>query len=277
MLRNLDPDGLFQHKIKPHSVDKIVRHNYYARVFSSAMKRRWAQRAYIGLYSGPGRAEVEGTGEIVETSAMGAIRLPDPFTHYIFVDHDIRATSALEERVRRTGIHADTAILNGDVNDLVPEIQRKLPRFSRDRGLISFCFVDPFAANLRFDTIRALAKYKMDFLILLMLGRDARTNFKQYYEDESNTRIAELVDDPNWREEYRRSDRRVVSFLLSKFDQAMVRLGYHSSQDDLTHQVKIAGKNVFLYSLVFYSRHELGKNFWKETLTRTDPQLGLRL
>jgi three-Cys-motif partner protein len=277
MLRNLESDGLFQHKIKPHSLDKIVRHNYYARVFSSAMKRRWPQRAYIGLYAGPGRAEIEGTGEIVETSAMGAIRLPDPFTHYIFVDRDDRATSALSERVKMAGGSANVSILHGDVNEMVPQVKARLPRFTRDHGLISFCFVDPFAADLRFDTIRALAAYKMDFLILLMLGRDARTNFKQYYEDENNTRIADLVDDPKWREEFRHSDQRVVRFLLGKFDQAMVRLGYHSSRDELTHQVKIAGKNVFLYSLVFYSRHELGKNFWKETLSRTSPQLGFGL
>ena len=57
----------------------------------------------------------------------------------------------------------------------------------------------------------------------------------------------------------------------------MTRLGYQSSSDDLVHQVKIAGKNVFLYSLVFYSKHKLGQEFWRETLTRTDPQLGLQL
>lgn len=277
MLRNLKSDGLFQHRIKPHSLDKIVRHNYYAQVFATAMKLKWPQRAYIGLYAGPGRAEIEGTGEIVETSALSAIRLPDPFTHYIFVDKDERATSALRERVQRTGTNANVTVLRGDVNELVPQVRATLPKYSRDNGLISFCFVDPFAADLRFETIKALADFRMDFLILLMLGRDARTNFRQYYVDESNTRIADLIDDPDWRNEYKRSDQRVVRFLLSRFDAAMVRLGYHSSSDDLTHQVKIAGKNVFLYSLVFYSRSQLGKVFWRETLARTSSQLGLPL
>jgi hypothetical protein len=48
MLRKLEPDGLFQHTIKPHSLDKIIRHDFYARVFSTSMKNKWAQRAYIG-------------------------------------------------------------------------------------------------------------------------------------------------------------------------------------------------------------------------------------
>ncbi len=45
MLRDLDDDGLFLHTIKPHSLDKIIRHDHYAAVFSTAMKK-WPQRAY---------------------------------------------------------------------------------------------------------------------------------------------------------------------------------------------------------------------------------------
>lgn len=277
MLRNLEPDGLYLPTIKPHSLDKIIRHNYYAEVFSTSMKRKWPQRAYIGLYSGPGRALLESTGEIVETSALGALRLPDPFTHYIFVDKDPECTAALERRAVAANPGAEITVITGDVNEVVGAITGALPRFSTTNGLISFCFVDPFAANLRFSTIRELSRFKMDFLILLMLGRDVRTNFRRYYEDPEDTRIAKLIDCPNWREEFRASGETVVRFLLRKFDEAMTRLGYKSSRDDLVHQVKIARKNVFLYSLVCYSRHELGQTFWRDTLRRTDPQLGLEL
>lgn len=277
MLRNLEPDGLLEQPIKPHSLDKILRHNYYARVFATSMKRKWPQRAYIGLYSGAGRARVEGTGEIVETSALGAMRLPDPFTHYIFVDKNPECTAALERRAGAANPGAEVIVIPGDVNEVVGDITGVLTRLLRNNRLISFCFVDPYAADLRFATIRELARFKMDFLILLMLGRDVRTNFRRYYEDPEDTRIAELIDCPNWREEYRASGGSVVRFLLRKFDEAMTGLGYKSSKDDLVHQVKIARKNVFLYSLVFYSRHKLGQTFWRDTLRRTDPQLGLEL
>jgi len=42
---------------------------------------------------------------------------------------------------------------------------------------------------------------------------------------------------------------------------------------DLVHQVKIASKNVFLYSQVLYSRHERGRAFWRETLRRTSAKM----
>ena len=59
MLRDLPDDGLFLPSIKPHSLDKIIRHDFYAGVFATAMKNKWAHRAYIGLYSGAGRARLE--------------------------------------------------------------------------------------------------------------------------------------------------------------------------------------------------------------------------
>lgn len=278
LLPTHEDDGLFLHSIKPHSLDKIVRHNFYADVFATAMSKTWPQRAYIGLYSGPGRARVEGTGEIVETSAMSAIRLSRPFTHYIFVDKDSRSTEALEARIRKVGTEAKVTIINNDVNEAVPAVLGALPTFSRENGLICFCFVDPFAADLKFSTIQALSSYKIDFLILLMLGRDVRTNFKRYYDNPDDSRIADLLDMPTWREEYRTGgDKNVVRFVLRKFDERMMALGYHTASDDLVHQVKIAKKGVFLYSLVFYTRHELGKRFWRTTLEKADPQLGLGL
>jgi three-Cys-motif partner protein len=250
-------------------------------MFATGMKSRWPQRAYLGLYSGAGRAKIEGTSEIIETTAMCVLRLPDPFTKYIFVDNDPRCTDALERRIAALPTKHDVTVIPGDVNQLVPTIRSYLPSFSRGRGLISFCFVDPFAADLKFETLRGLGQYRMDFLVLLMLGWDARVNFRRYLEDEEDTRIAELIDCPDWREQWRHrhasGDRSVVRFLLGKFDEAMTRLGYRSAQPAHAHPVMIQNKRVLLYMLVLYSKHELGQQFWQETLTRVDRQLSLEL
>ena len=146
----LGDDGHYTPDIKEHSLRKIRLHNHYVSVFSTAMKDKWPQRAYLALYSGPGRARVAGTGEVIATSAMSA-----------------------------------------------------MPTYGRAKGLLSFCFVDPFSARLNFGVFRALgSRYKMDFLVLLMLGRDVRTNFKRYFQDETNTRIADLISDEGWRDEW---------------------------------------------------------------------------
>lgn len=268
-LGNLIDDGHYLPTIKRHSLEKIKAHNHNVQIFATATKARWPQRAYLGLYSGAGRARLDDTGEVIETTAMSVFRLPNPFTHHIFVDRETQCTTALDARIRAISPNAGVNILTGDVNDIVQSVQDALPRYSRDQGLLSYCFVDPFDAGLSFATMKALGRFRMDFLVVLMLGNDARRNFKKYLEDEQDTRIARLVDAPDWREEWRQQALRgrpnLIRFLLTKFDQAMVRLGYRPAPTELAFPVKAYGMNVLLYQVVFYSKHELGERFWRET------------
>jgi three-Cys-motif partner protein len=277
-LRGLTDDGLYTPDIKAHSLEKIGLHNAYADRFTSSMYRKWPQLAYVGLYSGAGRALVARPKEIVETTAMGVFRLHRPFTKYIFVDNDRRCLEALRARVASLSTTHDVTYMHGDTADLVDEVRGALPAFSASRGLLSFCFVDPFAANLRFKTIRALSDYRMDFLILLMLGRDVRTNLRMYLGNRDSTRIADLTNCPSWREEYAASgDRNIVRFILAKFDEAMVNIGYLSAAEHLRHQIAAAGTAVLQYVLVFYSKNRLAQRFWQDIRVTATDQTTLNL
>ena len=183
-LTGLEDDHLYTPDIKLHSLEKIRLHNYYVSLFTMSMRQRWPQRAYLGLYSGAGRARVEETGEIVETTAMSAFRPKYPFTKYIFVDSDPRCIEALFGRIAALPVEHDVTLIERAVGEASPEIIRAMPAFGPGNGLLSFCFIDPFSAALNFEVIRALgSRYKMDFLILLMLGRDVRMNFRRYFEE----------------------------------------------------------------------------------------------
>jgi three-Cys-motif partner protein len=274
--QSLPHDGLHLPTIKRHSLDKLGKHDYYATMFANCSKNKWPQRAYIGLCCGAGRAKVEGTGQIVETAAMSALRLP--FTHYIFVDNDLKCLDALEERAKTLGSTADIKYIHGDVNNCVARVMSELPQTGRGLpGLLSLCFADPFSANLKFATIRRLSRFKMDFLILLALAHDIRRNLPLYREP-GNTIIEHLIDCPTWRAEFAQFDARgkkIEQFILEKYGEAMKRLRY--LRDDLTehHPVKVTGKGVRLYYLVFFSRHPLGKKLWKAALDGTTAQTEL--
>ena len=280
-LGGLEDDGLYTPEVKRHSIEKIRVHNYYLALFTASMKAHWPQRAYLGLYSGPGRACIQGTGEIIETTAMSAFRPRFPFTKYICVDNDPRCIEALSGRIAVLPDRHDVTLIQADVADAAAQIVEAMPRFRPGHGLLSFCFIDPFSAALDFEVIRTLGSlYKMDFLILLMLGRDVRTNFQRYLEDPADTRIASLIDAPHWREEWRgRGLRRrdLVRFLLGKFDAAMTRLGYKAARPSDAHPIRVMGKNVVVYFLVFYSKSDLGKQFWDATRKGADPQIRLDL
>ena len=280
-VRIVENDGLYTPSIKQHSVRKIRLHNHYVTLFSTATKNKWPQRAYLGLYAGAGRARVEESGEIVETSALSALQVRDPFTKYIFVDNKPECISALESRNKALDNDHDVNFIERDVSGAVPEIVGAMPSYSRGRGLLSFCFVDPFSAKLDFDVFRRLGtRYRMDFLVLLMLGRDIRTNFQRYYQDETDSRIADLIADESWRSEWvdrGLQARHLIWFVLDKFGKAMAKLGYQPTTLDEAEPVRIAHGNVLQYYLVLYSKHDLGRKLWRATRKGVDPQLGLGL
>jgi three-Cys-motif partner protein len=274
--RIVEDDGLYTPEIKRHSLEKITLHNRFANIFASAMHRKWPQLGYVGLYCGAGRARLADTGEVVETSAIAVIRQPVPFTDYIYVDRDADCTGALRARLAALAPASRVTIIEEDVNQSAEMVCRALPPFSRSNGLLSFCFVDPFDLQLKFETIRKLSHLKMDFLVLLMLGVDARRNMQRYLTDETSSRIGDLIACPDWRGEYRASGRRVIHFLLAKFDAAMQSIGYLSASED-AHPVKVHGMGVFQYVLAFYSKDEIGRHFWRETRTSLSQQLDLDL
>lgn len=281
-LGGLEDDGLYTPSIKEHSLRKIRLHNHYVSVFSTAMKDKWPQRAYLGLYSGPGRARVAGTGEIVATSAMSAVQVRYPFTKYIFVDNNAHCITALKARINALGGDHDVSFINEDVSAAVPAIIRRMPPYNSARGLLSFCFVDPFSAKLNFDVFRALgSRYRMDFLVLLMLGRDLRTNFKRYLQNESNTRIADLIADEGWRREWVErglQPRDLVRFVLEKFGKAMTPLGYQATTlDQAAEPVRLSHGNVLQYYLVLYSKDRLASKFWRAARDALAEQRSLEL
>ena len=115
-LRGLEDDELYTPLIKDHSLEKIRLHNYYVRLFSTGMKNKWRQRAYLGLYSGPGRARMK-TGEIVATTAISALQVPDPFTKYIFVDNNPKCIETLKARVRALDGDHEVSFVKRDVSE----------------------------------------------------------------------------------------------------------------------------------------------------------------
>ena len=98
-----------------------------------------------------------------------------------------------------------------------------------------------------------------------MIGFDARLNFRLYFNDPDSTRIADLIDCPTWRDEYR-EDGKPLRFVLRKFDEAMQRIDYPGSAREDVVPIYAHGKGVLLYDLVFYSKSPAGHKLWSSTL-----------
>jgi hypothetical protein len=122
-----------------------------------------------------------------------------------------------------------------------------------------------------------MSQYSIDFLMSLMLGVDALRNHRRYI-DENSGRIASFLGQKEWRSRWHEESNKGKSFpqfLAEEFVREMIRIDFR--KEALTSMVEIRSeeKNLWLYHLAFFSRHERGYDFWAKVRKYATDQLSL--
>lgn len=244
----------------------------YNELFSVGMKKYWDQRVYIDLYSGAGKAKVEKSNQILFSSPFLALKVPVQYDQYVFCDKDRKLIDALQNRVTAEFKNANVKYILGDCNEKVDEILDILPLPSHNNRVLSFCFIDPFALIIKFETIKKLSERFVDFLVLLAFGMDGKRNIQHYLKD-NNSRIDEFLGSSEWRikwDEAKKKGTNLVKFLADEFTDKMVSLNYKSEAINNFISIRSDEKNLPLYYLGFYSRSSRGYDFWKKVKKRNE-------
>lgn len=260
------PDDLHTPMVGEWGRQKYLRLWMYASIFARGMKNQHRHRVYIDLFAGAGKAIIRETGELVLGSPLLALSVPDPFTKYIFCDDDAERVAALEARGARDYAWADRTIIHAPAMDAVPRILAALPS---DGSVLSFCFADPFDLSFDFSIVERLATgNRMDFLILLAAQMDGQRN-EVNYVNPASTKVERLLGDPLWRGKWstaKRGGTGFQQFLMQQYRAAMERIGYQRLRETDVYRVRTESGQVPLYYLLFFSKHERGYHFWRQTM-----------
>ena len=248
----------------------------YADLFATSMKSKWDKLTYVDLFSGAGHARIRYSTRVVLGSPLLALTVKDPFDSYIFCDRDPKCISALRERVKATKSEAEVHFVQADANKAVKELLDVLPSYGLGKSVLGFCFADPQKlSDLHFETIATLADRFMDFLVHIPAMDPIRN--QTLYCEPGNPSVERFVGNPNWLEAWAAAGPQIGFdlFVARCFAESMQSLGY--KHDDVENPVLVRSdeKNVPLYRLAFFSRHQLGQKFWEETKKWSDPQLKL--
>ncbi|HEV1993371.1 MAG TPA: three-Cys-motif partner protein TcmP [Candidatus Acidoferrum sp.] len=271
-------DGLFFGEVGSWAEDKHRLVALYDSLFSTGMKKKWGSRVYIDLYSGPGLLKIRDTNKFIWGSPILALDVKDPFDKYIFCENDAAALDALKKRVANHFPYAKVEFVLGNCNEQVDRIGQLLPKATRTHSVLSFCFVDPFDLSIQFATIKRIAEHFVDFLFLLALHMDANRNLAAYLDTKSK-KIDDFLGMPNWRERWLRlqEPKSFPRFLAEMYAGQMQTLRYLPVGFDKMKQVRSDVRNLPLYHLALFSRHELAYEYWDEVLNYSTPQLRLDL
>ncbi len=269
----LDDNGLCVSPTRPWSAQKHRLISNYARILATGMKKKWDCRVYVDLFAGAGIARVKDTGELVRGSPILALEMPDKFDRYVFCEAEEEYLLALKKRVVAGHPDANVAYVHGDSNENVDRVLAAIPEGNPRHKVLTLCGADPYSTkDLAFATIRRLSTRRMDFLVLIASFMDANRN-EEIYAREGDKRIERFLGNPSWRDEWReamqRPDAKFGTFIVSQFTKEMKKLGYLAGTPV---PVRLAEKNVRLYHLAFYSRHQLGITFWDAARKSSDDQ-----
>jgi three-Cys-motif partner protein len=265
LLVTAEPDGKKTTPIGRWALDKYRLVTLYSRLFSTGMKLTWPNRVYVDLYAGSGFSEIENTRQLYWGSPLLALGIPDPFDTYIFCEQDRDSLDALRERVTRFFPKANVRFVAGDCDERIDEVARHIPN---DHGVLSFCFADPFDLSIKFSSIVKLASRRVDFLFVLALHMDAARN-AEHYASTSNQKVDEFLGLSDWRIRWREQEASGVAFpvfLAAEFSNQMEAIGYLPVPFHQMKQIRSDVRNLPLYRLALFSKHQRAFDFWEQVL-----------
>ena len=116
----------------------------------------------------------------------------------------------------------------------------------------------------------------MDFLFVLALHMDANRNVANY-TDPKNLKIDEFLGLSDWRERWAKQAGKLSfpQFLAEVYATQMETLGYLPVPFHKMKQVRSDVKNLPLYHLALFSRHDLAYKYWDEVLKYSTAQQSL--
>jgi len=277
VLQRIEPDGSVCAEVGSWAEEKHRLLAHYATLFVRSMRAKWDELVYLDLYSGPGECRIRGSARHYRSSPTIIYELEDAFSSYIFCDFKQENIEALRARLTRLDQPRKFTLFCGDANEIVREALDAIPRGSKTKRVLSFCFLDPFKlSNLRFETVRSLADRYIDFLVLIPSGMDAHRNVS-IYTQEANVILDSFLGNAVWRERWiteQENGALFEQFVCREFGRSMEALDYIDPGLERLVPIRSQDKNLLLYRLGLYSRNKLGTKFWTETQKYTNPQTG---
>ena len=190
----------------PWTEQKLEILEHYLNAYTTALKNKPFKLLYIDAFAGTGQIEVQDQDhEAVGFRAGSSVRAlavgDKPFDELIFVEKDARRASRLE-RLRGDYPSRDITVENAEANSFLISLRKDWKSW---RGVL---FLDPFATEVKWSTIRAIESYKaLDTWILFPVSAIARMLPKSRKPDDISPawarRLTNVFGDESWRELYR--------------------------------------------------------------------------
>jgi three-Cys-motif partner protein len=235
------------------------KHHYlknYCGITTASMKNKF-KLVYLDVMAGPGRCKIEETNE--EFPGSPFVALDHDFSEYIFIEEDLEAVGALQQRVSKHPKASKIKIISENWIAVAESGRLKF-----DASTLVVAFIDPTGiSQTPLAAMKLLAKSpRIDLLVTIQYRLGIVWNVPQYFKSKSGqTALDNFLGDQSWHEwenkEAGEFGRLAVEHFCDKFQNEERFIG--------TRHVPIPENNP-LYRFTLFSRHPLGESFWLKIL-----------
>ncbi len=168
---------------------------YYAPTYIRILKNRKKVLNYVDLFAGSGVIRLKE----VDLNFPGSpliikFLIKESFTNYFFVDNDSNKLLQLQELLKDT--NQNCKFIENDANLAITDLINEIG----NNDMHSLVFIDPFAMEINFDTIRALSNVNCDIIITFASEQISRAIHQWLKNPQWNTNKLDIFyGDKDWK------------------------------------------------------------------------------
>ncbi len=194
------------------TVEKLDILSGYLDFYVTALKNQPFTKIYIDAFAGTGSIKVGCGEEIIEGSAKIALKAINKFDEYIFIEKDRKYACELESMTKEEfpDSYNRVKIYNDECNSRIYNLCKSI-NWSKSRAIL---FLDPFATELKWETLEIVAETKaIDVWYLFPLGAANRLMRNDgEIEPSWKARLDLIFGERNWYQEFYKEDPQISMF-----------------------------------------------------------------
>jgi len=194
------------------TIEKLDILSSYLDFYITALKNQPFRTIYIDAFAGTGSIKVGGKEEAIEGSAKLALKAQKKFDEYIFVERNKKYAKELNEMVLEQfeNLSDRITVFNADCNTKLHELCQNL-NWDSSRAIL---FLDPYATEVKWETLKAIAATKaIDVWYLFPLSAANRMMKRDGEIDPSwKAKLDLIFGDSGWYQEFYREDPQINFF-----------------------------------------------------------------
>ncbi|MDE0610571.1 MAG: three-Cys-motif partner protein TcmP [Anaerolineaceae bacterium] len=281
LLKPVD-DGLPMRKSNNYAQTKLRIIEGFVVRFITSMRNKWPALYYIDLFAGPGKNRFPDDSVMLGSPLISLIA-KHTFTHYRFIEADPVNCRALAERSQASARESRVQILRGDCNILVNDVVNEIRAFDNrqqhgSRSSLNLAILDPEGLELEWTTVEKLGRLNRMDLIINFSTSGITRNARRAVKTGQTDRIDSFFGTNEWQEIYvsapqdsTHKRRALLDFYKSRLHDLLKYKTIKTTEDEAVFH---NNRNVQVYTLIGASKHELGMNFWVDSVrTVTQPRL----